>query len=120
MKINGVEMFISEKTPWKVLPKMKSITIMAQETKKARDEGKDITHAKLIDYDDVKTYLEKNRKKLFSGSPKFAVRILTEVGWRGGKTFGPNEPILWVDMENYANKNDDYQEIYAIEIIYHP
>ena len=119
MKLNGEKLFISKKEKWERNKGFESRNIMYAKTKEASDKGKDITHAKLMDYDDVKEFMEKKRKQLLTGSKKFGINILTNVGWRGSKQFTIDEPIQWVSMENYGD-DDDIEEIYAIQIIYYP
>ena len=118
MQIGDQDMYISNKKEWKRNKNVKSMLIMSRKTKTALDAGKGTTHADPIDYDDIKQFIETHKKTLFKGADRYQINVLTEVGWRSGKRFGNGEPVDWVSWSTYNDKDEDIDEVIAIEILY--
>ena len=118
MQIGDQDIYMSNIKPWKKNPKIKSIAIMSMKTKKALDSGKDVTHADPMDYQEVKNMIEAHKDTIFKNATKFQINVLTPVGWRSGNRFSNKNEIDWVDWATYNDRDDDIEEIYAIEILY--
>lgn len=116
MEINGIDIVMSKPIPFKNFKHIKRTVIIPMKTKKALDAGKSIEHAQWLDYEDVKEWVDNNKKMLFKGGTKYLINVLLNVGWRAGKEFKstPN----WVSFHaGYGDKDDDVDEILAFEIL---
>ncbi len=118
MEIGNQELYMSTKKPWKRNKNVKALLIMSRKTKLALDAGKDVTHADPIDYEDLKALINAHKKTLFKNAESYQINVLTPIGWRAGYRFPTYREIDWVDWSGYNDKDEDIDEVYAIELLY--
>ena len=70
-----------------------------------------------IEYDDFRDFIESHKKELFNKNGKYKISLLTDSGWRTGRTFD-GENFEYYDPEIFYNdKDDDIDFVYAVQII---
>jgi hypothetical protein len=116
-EISGIECDVIKK-PLKGGLINSTLIIPKSTTKALRNKSKG--KAELLDYDDVKEFVEQHRKQLMpSKTKKYQINVFTMQGWRAGKRYMMNDGrIDWYDAKKqYQDKVIDDDEIFGIQIL---
>lgn len=120
MTISGVPIEITPKKPMLNNKKTKIdvVTITAKETADHVRKGQD--GAVALDYDDVKAWVNANKKSLFGpDNSKIKINVFTAQGWRISRESFSNENLNWFNLNVDSYEEDiEIDKVYAIQILY--
>jgi hypothetical protein len=110
-KAGGAELVV-KRNILKSGSKIQSVVVTAKDTMESlQNSGNEAVE---LQYDDLKKYVETNRKALFGGAKRVQINVFTERGWRSGYRFDPNGNIDWFSV----TRSDGYNESVEIETVY--
>jgi hypothetical protein len=118
-KVGNNKMIATDFKETKVL-KMKSIYIMPEATRDALKRDAPMSEAVEMDYEEVKRFIEENKKTIFKGAVKYKINVLTDIGWRGDKEFfAHGNKLIWFDpVKHYGDEQAEIGEVFMIQILY--
>jgi hypothetical protein len=112
-KFGDVKMMMSEKPIPNTI--FQSRMISAKHTFENMKKG--TKNATKLDYEEIQEYLQENKKTFFDKKGKYKINILTDIGWKGGKTFDGYNFEFYDPVEFYNDANASIENIYAVQIV---